>query len=134
MAYVLVAQLACCLATPAWEDKDGCLIRACSMLAEYQPTNIIEAQLVVQMVTTHDAAMKAMERVMDRRQSQEGIDLNLKRAARLMQLHLEQIEAWQRLKGKMGQQRVRVEHVHVHQGGQAIVGAVNAPGGGGGSE
>ena len=32
----------------------------------------------------------------------------------------------QKLKGKHGQQKVTVEHVHVHQGGQAIVGAVSA--------
>lgn len=38
-----------------------------------------------------------------------------------------QVEALQRYRGK-GQQRVTVEHVHVHQGGQAIVGAVTAGG------
>jgi hypothetical protein len=42
-----------------------------------------------------------------------------------MRLHLEQIEAMQKLKGKAGQQRVTVKHVHVHEGGQAIVGAVS---------
>jgi hypothetical protein len=42
-----------------------------------------------------------------------------------MRLHLEQIEAMQKLKGKTGQQKVTVEHVHVHDGGQAIVGAVS---------
>jgi len=31
-----------------------------------------------------------------------------------------------KLKGKAGQQKVTVEHVHVYQGGQAIVGAVSA--------
>jgi len=39
-----------------------------------------------------------------------------------------QVEALQRYRGK-GQQKVTVEHVHVHAGGQAIVGAVT-PGGG----
>lgn len=29
-----------------------------------------------------------------------------------------------------GQQKVTVEHVHVHSGGQAIVGSVTSPGGG----
>ena len=48
------------------------------------------------------------------------------RATRLMRLHLEQIEAMQKLKGKAGQQKVTVEHVHVHEGGQAIVGAVSS--------
>jgi hypothetical protein len=41
-----------------------------------------------------------------------------------------QTEALQRYRGK-GQQKVTVEHVHVHTGKQAIVGAVNHPGGGG---
>ena len=41
-----------------------------------------------------------------------------------------QTEALQRYRGK-GQQKVTVEHVHVHTGGQAIVGAVSQPGGGG---
>jgi hypothetical protein len=51
-------------------------------------------------------------------------------ATRLMRLHLDQIEAMQKLRGKAGQQKVTVEHVHVYQGGQAIVGAVapTAPG------
>ena len=40
-----------------------------------------------------------------------------------------QVEALQRYRGK-GQQKVTVEHVHVHAGGQAIVGAIT-PGGGG---
>ena len=38
-----------------------------------------------------------------------------------------QVEALQRYRGK-GQQKVTVEHVHVHAGGQAIVGAIT-PGG-----
>ena len=39
------------------------------------------------------------------------------------------MEALQRYRGK-GQQKVTVEHVHVHSGGQAVVGMVGAPGGG----
>ena len=38
-------------------------------------------------------------------------------------------EALQRYRGK-GQQKVTVEHVHVHTGGQAIVGSVRQSGGG----
>ena len=37
------------------------------------------------------------------------------------------VEALNRYRGK-GQQHVRVEHVHVNQGGQAIVGAVQGGG------
>jgi hypothetical protein len=39
------------------------------------------------------------------------------------------LEALNRHRGK-GQQKVTVEHVHVHQGGQAIVGHVENQGGG----
>ena len=35
-----------------------------------------------------------------------------------------------RYRGKTSEQKVTVEHVHVHEGGQAIVGNVNAPGAG----
>jgi hypothetical protein len=38
-----------------------------------------------------------------------------------------QVEALNRHRGK-GQQKVTVEHVHVHKGGQAIVGAVQGGG------
>jgi hypothetical protein len=40
-----------------------------------------------------------------------------------------QMEALTKLR-RGGEQTVRVEHVHVHNGGQAIVGNVNHPGGG----
>jgi hypothetical protein len=39
------------------------------------------------------------------------------------------LEALNRHRGK-GQQKVTVEHVHVHAGGQAVVGMVERPGGG----
>jgi len=42
----------------------------------------------------------------------------------LMRVFAEQLEALQRLRGKTGQQKVTVEHVHVHEGGKAIVGNV----------
>jgi hypothetical protein len=45
-----------------------------------------------------------------------------------MRLFNEQVETMAKLKGKIGQQRVVVEHVNVAAGGQAIVGTV-IPGG-----
>ena len=43
-----------------------------------------------------------------------------------MRLFNEQLVALAKLKGTTSQQRVTVEHVHVSDGGQAIVGAVSA--------
>jgi hypothetical protein len=75
--------------------------------------------------TRHDeAAMFFMAHATRDDQTFQGRDANVLRATRLMRLHLDQIEAMQKLKGKAGQQKVTVEHVHVHEGGQAIVGAV----------
>jgi len=44
-----------------------------------------------------------------------------------MRVFIEQLVAMAKLKGKAGQQKVVVEHVHVHSGGQAVVGTVAAP-------
>jgi hypothetical protein len=53
-------------------------------------------------------------------------------ATKLSRTFTMQIEAHAKLK-RGGEQTVRVEHVHVHQGGQAIVGNVNTPAEGAGS-
>ena len=49
-----------------------------------------------------------------------------KAAANASRTFIELLSALDRQRGKGGQQVVRVEHVHVHRGGQAIVGNVNA--------
>jgi hypothetical protein len=54
---------------------------------------------------------------------------NLNSANKLSRTYSTLLEALNRHRGK-GQQKVTVEHVHVHEGGQAIVGNVEAPGGG----
>ena len=62
-----------------------------------------------------------------RTRSDEGCDANVLRSARLMRLFKEQLEAMMKLKGRASQQKVTVEHVHVHAGAQAVVGMVEAP-------
>src|SRR5213080_4136932 len=52
---------------------------------------------------------------------------NLSQANKLSRTYATLLEALNRHRGK-GQQKVTVEHVHVHEGGQAIVG--NVEGGG----
>src|ERR1700730_8191147 len=56
-------------------------------------------------------------------------DSNGNLAVKLLRTFAAQAEALQRYRGK-GQQKVTVEHVHVHTGGQAIVGSVSHTGGG----
>jgi hypothetical protein len=99
---------------------------ALGTLSEIGPRGPLEMLLAVQMMGVHQAALKFLANATIEGQTAEGRDLNLLRATRLMRLFCEQLEAMQKLKGKHGQQKVTVEHVHVHQGGQAIVGAVSA--------
>jgi hypothetical protein len=90
-----------------------------------------EGMLATQMVATHFAAMSVLRRLKGsdtiRQQDSNG---NL--AAKLLRTFTMQVQALQRYRGK-GQQKVTVEHVHVHAGGQAIVGPVAPAGGGSGS-
>ena len=91
----------------------------------------IEGMLATQMVATHFAAITLLRRL----KGAENIPQQASAgslAVKLLRTYTMQIEALQRYRGK-GQQRVTVEHVHVHKGGQAIVGNVT-PGGGASSK
>ncbi len=61
-------------------------------------------------------------------QTFEGRKEALNQPNKLSRTYTMLLDALNRHRGK-GQQKVTVEHVHVHQGGQAIVGAVEAGGG-----
>ncbi len=100
---------------------------ALQMIAELKPANATEALLAVQMFSVHEAALVFLKRATHKDQSDEACDANVLRSARLMRLFKEQLEAMMKLKGRASQQKVTVEHVHVHAGAQAVVGVVEAP-------
>jgi hypothetical protein len=119
-------------------DAAGGLEIALTTMLEMKPESITEALLAVQMVGVHQAALTCLQRAALQGNSLDDLDAAARVTTRFMRLYLEQLEAMAKLKGKTGQQKVTVEHVHVHEGGQAIVGAVRAnrssQGGGGVSE
>lgn len=82
-----------------------------------------------QLVAAHNAAMESYRRAMIGEQTFEGRRENLNHANKLSRTWATLLEALNRHRGK-GQQKVTVEHVHVHSGGQAVVGMVGTPGGG----
>ena len=92
-----------------------------------RPADEIEAMLVVQMVATHETAMDMLTRA-----KQADLMPTLQEcgslAVKLLRTYTTQVEALARLR-RGGEQRVIVQHVNVNEGGQAIVGAVNHPGG-----
>ena len=88
--------------------------------------------MAAQLVAAHNAAMECYRRAMIGEQTFEGRRENLAQANKLSRTYAALLEALNRHRGK-GQQKVTVEHVHVHAGGQAVVGMVAArgqPGGG----
>jgi hypothetical protein len=119
-----IMQVGYALVWPKPKDADDHLIRASAMIAEMAPQNVTEAMLATQMIAANDAALMFLRRATLDNQTFDGIEANVHRASRLMRIFNEQLEAMQKLKGKASQQKVTVEHVHVHEGGQAIVGAV----------
>src|SRR3954466_13665862 len=62
-------------------------------------------------------------------QTFEGRRENLNQANKLSRTYATLLDALNRHRGK-GQEKVTVEHVHVHAGGQAVVGTVEHRGGG----
>ena len=87
------------------------------------PQDESEGMLAAQMVACHNAAMECFRRAMIKEQPLAGRQQNLSFANKLTRTYALAMEALDKHRGK-GQQKVTVEHVHVHQGGQAIVGNV----------
>ncbi len=101
---------------------------ALALVGCMKPQNEAEALLLAQMAGAHAGAVRAM-RAMQRTEwfnQTEGWGRLANLFMRTYATHLQTLDKIRR----RGAQTVRVEHVHVHQGGQAVVGYVEAGGGG----
>jgi hypothetical protein len=92
------------------------------------PKDECEGMMAAQLIAAHNAAMECYRRAMIPEQTADGRRENLTQANKLSRTFATVLEALNRHRGN-GQQKVTVEHVHVHSGGQAVVGVVE-PGGG----
>jgi len=93
------------------------------------PKDELEGMMAAQLLAAHNASMECYRRAMIGEQSFEGRKENLNQANKLSRTWTTLLDALNKHRGK-GQQKVTVEHVHVHAGGQAVVGTVERPGGG----
>lgn len=117
---------AACDGGPSNPPSEQDINRALAAVTGVGARDEIEAMLATQMVATHFAAITLLRRLkgaenIPQQDSAGGL------AVKLLRTYTMQVETLQRYRGK-GQQRVTVEHVHVHQGGQAIVGTVQGGG------
>lgn len=87
------------------------------------PQDEIEGLLAAQILACHNAAMECYRRAMIADQTWDGWCDSLAQANKLSRTLCDLVQALNKHRGK-SQQKVTVEHVHVHEGGQAIVGTV----------
>lgn len=111
--------------------SDTAINGALAMIEGLEPETEAEAMLACQMAATHGLAMNLISRTAQAEMLNQ-MEANGGLAVKLMRTFTMQAEALAKLR-RGGGQTVRVEHVHVHGGGQAIVGNV-ASGGGAPSE
>lgn len=93
-----------------------------------KPRNEIEAALAVQMACTHAVTMAVLSRAGGAHGGDRHVALMAAAGARLLRAFATQVETMRRMHNG-GSQFIRVEHVHLEPGAQAIIGNVEKSGG-----
>lgn len=127
-ADMLMNQLGRLDVRPGGEASIGTLNGLMQAMWAFQPADEVEGQIASLAVAMQYATMEALRRAHLAEQSFEARGANMAHANKCARTFATLVETLNKHRGK-GQQKVTVEHVHVHEGGQAIVGAV-AHGGG----
>jgi hypothetical protein len=112
-------------------DQDK-LNYALAMVRGFNPKDQVEITLGVQMAAIHIATMRAAA-FLGASKKREDVEAHEKSLNRLARTYVAQMEGLKRYRSK-GEQRVYVERVTVHEGGQAIVGPISHGGRAGGGE
>jgi hypothetical protein len=111
------------------ETRDKQHSAALAALIGIRPMDELEGMMAAQLIAAHNAAMECYRRAMINEQTFEGRRENSAHAGKLSRTFATLLEALNRHRGK-GQQKMTVEHVHVHSGRQAVVGMVGTSGAG----
>jgi len=106
-------------------DNSKALIEA---LLALKPRDEVEGMLISRILVLHNQYMEFMRRASGPTQTTAGVDMNINRATKLMRAYDNALESLSRYRRK-GQQQITVQHVNVSDGGQAIIGSVEAGGG-----
>ena len=103
---------------------------ALSVVKSIAPKDEIEAMLATQMAAVHMASITFARRLahVDNIPQQESASNAFNKLTRTFAMQMEALKRYR----IGGEQKVTVQHVTVNDGGQAIVGSVTAPTGGGG--
>lgn len=122
----LLHQATWTVGSPDFTEK---VLTMAPLIEESNPRDPLEYMLLVQMTALHNLAMKSAA-IASSEAPTHIIDQVVSRLTKLTKAYALHMETLDRHRGK-GQQRVTVEHVNIHSGGQAIVGVVPRRKGGG---
>jgi hypothetical protein len=114
-------QLQSAARSPYGTISETAINAALAMVEAAAPRDEIEAALAIQMACTHTAAMTVLAKMDSGFGTERRIAAFGSTAARLMKVFTMQVEVLRRLRNG-SQQYVRVEHVHINRGGQALIG------------
>ena len=120
--------------SPGPDAQDKHIAAVSAALAAFKPADEIEAMLASQAIAMNCAAMECFRRAMLPDQPGGHASKFRRDGANLARGMTDMLDALDRKRGKGGQQRVTVEHVHVHSGGNAIVGNIGPGAAEGGGE
>ena len=123
----LLSQLANVITTGTTLNPEG-LNNAVAMVQGIRPADETEAMLAAEMVAIHNATMTAARRLknVDMITQQDSASNMLNKLARTFATQVEALKKYR----SAGEQTIKVQHVTVNEGGQAIVGNVRTGGGG----
>lgn len=123
------AQVTCALPQSKGNCDEPLLLNiALDGVAALAPRDGMEVMLCSQLVALHSQGMEFMRRATLADQTASGVDTNVNRATKTLRTFATMSDCLRTYRSG-GQQKVTVEeHVTVHAGGQAIVGAINGRG------
>jgi hypothetical protein len=103
--------------------SEAAINAALAMIEAWGPSNAAEAAVALQAACTHSAAMAVLCRARGANGGERHVAAMSNAAVKLLTVSLAQADYLRRLKYGTSQS-IRVEHVHVHDGGQAVIGNV----------
>jgi hypothetical protein len=132
----MLTRLVTALAPGPWDTLEAATLNAViALIASVKPQTELEALLAVQIAATGFASLKFLQ-LGQRHLEDAYIEVYGGYGTRLLRLQLELIQALDKhRRGRRGnKQTVEVRHVHIHPGGQGVVGIINSLKDGGSSE
>jgi hypothetical protein len=106
--------------------EEATLNAALAIIKSMHPQSELEALLAVQIIAAGFAGLRFL-RQSYRHMTEEYIDVYGGYAIKLFRLQNEMIQTFDRYR-RGNKQTVEVRHVHIHSGGQGVVGIINPPG------